>query len=85
MTQDAEKIARDTLDRYHRFMRLNASARQIVDAMSTPGIDYRQTPKARVADCYAMNKYDCSTGNWRSGVDEAQYQILLAKFGERKP
>ena len=77
-------IARDVLQRHRKFMRLDANARQIVDTMRTPGIDYRKSAKSRIAEAYALDKYDDATGNWRSGVDEAQYEILLEKFGEKR-
>jgi len=77
-------IARDTIARYWRFMRLDASSSEIIKTMKTPGIDWRRSSKSRIAEAYALDKYDDATGSWRSGVNEAQYKILLEKFGEKK-
>ena len=84
---DSEKpvgIARDTVARYRRFMRLDANSRQIINTMKTPGIDWRQSTKSRIAEAYAVDKYDDTSSSWRSGVGEAQYKILFEKFGERR-
>ena len=78
------EVARDVIERYRRFMRLDASASEIVKTMTTPGIDWRRSAKSRIAEAYAVDKYDDATGNWRSGVDEAQYKILFDKFGEKR-